>query len=162
MTGPVTTTTEAAAARVEVLLEQLRAGPDPRSAVVADELVRCLVQLYGEGLRRVVERLGAEGAAALCDDPLVESLLLVHDLHPAGPRERAVRALERLRPRVGQLDLLGIDGDGVVRLRATGSRGCGSAQRSLIEAAVRRAVPEAARVEVETPPPLLQVTRRPE
>ncbi|SNY54835.1 NifU family protein [Paractinoplanes atraurantiacus] len=155
------TTPDAAAARVEVLIEQLRAGPDPRSALVADELVRCLVQLYGEGLRRVVERLGPEGATALCDDPLVESLLLVHDLHPAGPRERITRALERLRPRVGELDLLGIGDDGVVRLRAAGSRGCGSAQRSLIESAVRRVAPEAVRVEVETPPPLLQVTRRP-
>ncbi|MFF5077296.1 hypothetical protein ACFY36_09600 [Actinoplanes sp. NPDC000266] len=157
------TTPDAAAARVEVLIEQLRAGPDPRAAVVADELVRCLVQLYGEGLRRVVERLGAEAAAALCDDPLVESLLLVHDLHPAGPRERLDRVLERLRPRVGELDVVsaGEGGDGVVRLRSAGGRGCGSAQRSLIESEVRRAVPEAAEVEVETPPPLLQVTRRP-
>jgi len=159
---------ELAGARVDRLLAQLRSGPDPRAAAVAEELVRCLVQLYGDGLERIVRIAGPAGTADLCADPLVESLLLVHDLHPVEPGDRVRRALERLRSRVGPVDYLGIDEAGVVRLRLPdGVQGCGSSAQSarlLIETAVLRAAPEAAVVELEiaaAPPPLLQISRRP-
>ena len=159
---------ELAAARVDRLLEQLRCGPDPRAAAVADELVRCLVQLYGDGLDRIVRIVGPARTADLCADPLVESLLLVHDLHPVDAGTRVQSALERLRSRTGQVDYLGIDDAGVVRLRLRdGVRGCGSSVQSarlLIEAAVAQAAPEAAGVELEVPAapaPLLQISRRP-
>ena len=44
---------QVAAARVDRLLGQLRSGADPRAAVVAEELTRCLVQLYGGAVRRL-------------------------------------------------------------------------------------------------------------
>ena len=159
---------EQAAARVDRLLEQLRSGPDPRAAAVAEELVRCLVQLYGDGLDRIVRIVGPARAADLCADPLVESLLLVHDLHPVDAGTRVGLALERLRSRTGTVDYLGIDDAGVVRLRLRdGVRGCGSSvesARELIEAAVLQAAPEASAVELEVPAapaPLLQISRRP-
>ena len=158
---------EAAAARVDRLLEQLRSGPDPRAAALADELVRCLVQLYGDGLDRIVRIVGPARAVDLCADPLVESLLLVHDLHPVDAGTRVERALERLGSRAGAVDYLGID-DGVVRVRLRDAgRGCGSSvesSRRLIEATVLQAAPEASGVELEVPaaaPPLLQISRRP-
>jgi Fe-S cluster biogenesis protein NfuA len=160
---------EVAAAKVERLLDQLRSGPDPRAAAVADELVRCLVQLYGAGLERIVEVIGPEQGAKLCADPLVESLLLVHDLHPVDVDTRIRLALERARPRTGEFEYLGIDDAGTVRLRlAAAGRGCGSSAQSvrlLVEAIVLRAAPEVAGVQVEIPAPpmpLLQVSRRPE
>ena len=69
---------------------------------------------------------------ALAADPLVESLLLVHDLHPLDTDARIRRALEQARPRLGAhadaVEYLGIDDRGVARLRLTASgHGCGSA-----------------------------------
>jgi len=160
--------TELVAARVERLLEQLHTGPDPRAGDVAEELVCCLVQLYGDGLQRIVALVGPEQNAKLCADPLVESLLLVHDLHPVDAETRIGRALESVQPRTGEVDYLGIDEAGVVRLRLrAGGQGCRSSVqpvRLLLEATVRQAAPEATGVEVEIPAaaaPLLQVTRRP-
>jgi Fe-S cluster biogenesis protein NfuA len=162
----------AAAERVERLLEQLRAGPDPRTAVVAEELVRCLVQLYGAGLERIVAMVGPERGQDLCGDALVESLLLVHDLHPLDADTRIRQALDRARPglgsHTGDLDYLGIDGAGVAHVRLTGGgQGCRSSAgtaRQAIETAIQDAAPEVTGVEVEvaTPaPPLLRITRRP-
>jgi hypothetical protein len=152
MTAP-----DAAAAQVDRLLAQLRS--DPRAAAVADELVRCLVQLYGAGLRRIVAIVGPERGPELCADPLVESLLLVHDLHPVDAGTRIRRALEHARPRIGAVEVLGIDEAGIVRLRASADGpGCRSSARQAIETIVRQAAPDTAGVEMETP--LLQIARR--
>jgi hypothetical protein len=151
-----------AADRVERLLAQLRSGPDPRAAVVAEDLVRCLVRLYGAALERMVEIGGPRLRHEWCADPLVESLLLVHDLHPLDVDARIRRALERLRPRAGDLRYDGIDGAGVVRVRLPDDvAGCQSSLRRVIAAAVREAAPEATDVVVEASPtrPLLQITR---
>jgi hypothetical protein len=54
----------------------------------AHELVQRLVHLYGSGLGRLLQILGGERAdadtrARLLADPLVSSLLVLHDIHPA-------------------------------------------------------------------------------
>lgn len=157
---------EAAAQRVDQLLAELRACPDRRAAGLAEELTRCLVQLYGAGLARIAERLGPERVEELCADPLVESLLLVHDLHPLDAGSRIQRALARLRL-IDLPEYLGIDEAGVVRLRLPGGGGCQSSMQAVtgrIEAAVRSAAPEVTEVVMEQPPrppPLLQVSLRP-
>jgi hypothetical protein len=148
-------TARSAADRVDRLLAQLRAGADPEAAAVAEELVRCLVQLYGAGLERIVQLVGAE---RLAEDPLVESLLLVHDLHPLDTDTRIRRALQG----ADNADYQGIDADGVARVRLTGT-GCRSSLRASIESATVEAAPEVAGVvvEIEAPPtPLLQIGRR--
>lgn len=156
---------EVAAQRIDQLLQELRSRPDRRAADLGEELTRCLVQLYGAGLARIADRLGPGPLAELCADPLVESLLLVHDLHPVDAGARIERALAGLRL-AGEPELLGIDDAGVVRLRLTGA-GCPSSRQAavrMIEAAVARAAPEATGVVVETPPappPLLRVSLRP-
>jgi len=165
--------------RVEELLGALRAGSDPGAATAAEELVRLLVGLYGDGLSRIVTALrdeGSPGAAILdrlADDPLVESLLMLHDLHPLDVDARVQRALDRVRPYLGShaggVEYLGVR-DGVARLRLEGScHGCPSSTvtvRLAIEGAVRDAAPEVTEVVVEgvTEPPaprLLQIGRRP-
>ena len=93
----------AAGERVEALLAELRTRAGPQAGDVAEELVGCLVELYGAGLAAIVATLGADPdagprlLAALAGDPLVESLLLVHDLHPLDADTRIERALERVR-----------------------------------------------------------------
>jgi Fe-S cluster biogenesis protein NfuA len=166
--------------RVEALLAELRTRAGPQAGDAAEELVGCLVELYGAGLTAIVAILGADPDAgprlldALAGDPLVESLLLVHDLHPLDADARINRALERVRPQLGShagaIEYLGIDDQGVAGLRLTASgHGCGSSSstvRQAVEDAVEEAAPEVAGVHVEeavAPPevPLLQIMRRP-
>jgi hypothetical protein len=152
-----------ASERIDKLLEQLRASPDRRAGAAAEELVACLVQLYGAGLARIVAMVGPERGRDLCDDPLVESLLLVHDLHPLDPDTRIRRAVERLRPKYdGEIDYQGLDADGVARVKIRPKRGCGSPAEA-IRRAIEEAAPDVANVAVElapAAPPLLQITRR--
>jgi Fe-S cluster biogenesis protein NfuA len=128
--------------------------------------------LYGAGLERIVQIIGAERGAEICADPLVESLLLVHDLHPLDTVTRVRRALDTVRSvpgsAAGDVAYRGIADDGVVRvLLIRGGRGCGlAAVREAIETAVREAAPEVTGVEVEVatepvPLPLLRIGRRP-
>ena len=142
----------------------------------------CLVELYGAGLAQIVSILGDEDAdgsgpgllAKLVADPLVESLLLVHDLHQLDTSARVRRAVEEVLPRLGartgEIEYHGLDGQGVVRLRlertAGGCQSTAATIRTTIEQAVAAAAPEAARVDIEVveapaEPTLLQITRRP-
>jgi Fe-S cluster biogenesis protein NfuA/nitrite reductase/ring-hydroxylating ferredoxin subunit len=164
--------------RVEELLTVLRSA-DRDSAAVAEELVGLLVGLYGDGLAHIVDVLAACGPhgeeimAALTQDPLVESLLLLHDLHPLDPDARVQRALDQIRPYLGShaggVQYLGITG-GVARLRLEGScDGCPSSTVTVklaIEGAVLDAAPEVTEVVVEgmtrlPEPALMQIGRRP-
>jgi hypothetical protein len=148
----------AAGERIESLLAQLRARSGAEAAGVAEELVTCLVRLYGAGLAAVMRIAGDDDEllARLIADPLVESLLLVHDLHPLDPATRITRALGRVG---GGAEFAGFDDAGVALVRP--GSGCGSAAAD-IERAVTDAAPEAAGVRlVPREPPLLQISRRP-
>jgi Fe-S cluster biogenesis protein NfuA len=165
--------------RVEELLATLRTSAGEKVAAAAEELVGLLVGLYGDGLGQIVAVLrdrGDDGAATLArlaEDPLVESLLLLHGLHPLDVDARIQRALDQVRPYLGShaggVQYLGVS-DGVARLRLEGScHGCPSSTvtvRLAIEGAVHDAAPEVTQVVVEgmTEPPapqLLQIGSRP-
>jgi hypothetical protein len=160
--------------RVETLIAELRAQSGPRTAATAEELVSCLVELYGAGLARVASILEADAAGSrllhqLAADPLVESLLLVHDLHPLDTGTRVRRAVDRLRIQ-GSVEFLGVSDEGVVLVRLErGGHGCQSTAAQVTDAvteAVMAAAPEAAGVHIDdvTPSaslPLLQITTRP-
>ena len=166
---------QAAGERVEALLAELRSQAGPQVAATAEELVGCLVELYGAGLARITEILGEdESGPKLMDklvaDPLVESLLLVHDLHPLDTSTRVRRAVEDVLPQLGShagnVEYLGLDEAGVLRLRLEQSGCSADTVRDLIEKAVAGAAPEAAGVAIEmaqppAEPTLLQITRRP-
>ncbi|WCB95122.1 Fe/S biogenesis protein NfuA [Baekduia alba] len=140
--------TEAAlVARVTELTEQAEALPDPHARQLADELAAAIVQLYGEGLERIVAALDAGGVAALAGDELVANLLLIHGLHPVPLETRVQAALDGVRPYLashdGDVELLGLV-DGIASLRLQGScKGCG-ASRTTLELAIERALEEAA------------------
>jgi hypothetical protein len=147
-----------AGARVETLLAELRARSGPEAAGAAEELVTCLVRLYGAGLEAIMRTIGDEQRlqALLITDPLVESLLLVHDLHPLDTDTRVRRALGRLGTGA---EFLGIDNEGVVHVRL--GHGCGSTAE-VVEEAITNAAPETTGVEfAPREAPLLQITRRP-
>jgi Fe-S cluster biogenesis protein NfuA len=165
--------------QVDALLVALRSGSGD-SAAIADELVRLLVGLYGDGLTRITEILAEQGPAgaqimnSMIEDPLVESLLLLHDLHPLDVDARVQRALDEVRPYLGShaggVEYLGVV-DGVAKLRLEGScDGCPSSTVTVqlaIEGAVLNAAPEVTEVVVEgmtkaPEPTLLQIGRRPD
>jgi Fe-S cluster biogenesis protein NfuA/nitrite reductase/ring-hydroxylating ferredoxin subunit len=169
-------------ARVEELLDALKAGGFGGAAPAAEELVSLLVGLYGDGLARVMALLAEQGPqgeamiATLADDPLLESLLLLHDLHPLDVDARIQRALDRVRPYLGShaggVEYLGVF-DGIARLKLEGScHGCPSSTVTVqlaITGAVQDAAPEVSEVVVEgmtaAPPPgpkLVQIGKRPD
>jgi hypothetical protein len=132
--------------RIEALVTELGGHADPRTRAEVDELVRLLVELYGTGLARICDILagldagGADLLAALVDDDLVASLLVLHDLHPAGVDARVGEALDRARASLNgaasgaELTLIGLEA-GVVRLRLAGPEGRGTAGTMLRRAA---------------------------
>ena len=146
--------------RVETLLEQVEALGDPDARQKATEMAQALLELYGEGLARVMAH-ASDGrdealAEALAGDELVSHLLLIHDLHPVSTEDRVRAALEEVRPYLeshgGNVALVGVDGE-TVRLRMQGScSGCPSSTVTLklaIEEAIFKAAPEVGAVEAE-------------
>lgn len=152
----------AAGERIDQLIGALAAG-GPAARERAEELVRTVIDLYGAGLERLLEIAGPDltesTVDALAADELVAGLLVVHGLHPYGVLERVERALESVRPYLhshgGDVELLGVDDGGVVRLRLLGHcDGCAGSTatlRSSVEEAVESAAPEVIRIEVAEP-----------
>jgi Fe-S cluster biogenesis protein NfuA/nitrite reductase/ring-hydroxylating ferredoxin subunit len=146
--------------RVEGLLEQLDALPDVAARETASEAMQALLELYGEGLGRIVEVLAAREDLSLADelveDELVAHLLLLHGLHPVPVEQRVHGALEGVLPYLeshgGNVQLLGV-GDGIVHLRLEGScSGCPSSSMTLklaIEDAIFKAAPDVEEVRAE-------------
>ena len=173
--------TGASAGDVGAKVEQLIAAfPDARDRARAEELVRLVVGLYGDGLERIAAQLGGRDPQVLADlaeDDLVGGLLLVHGLHPLDIDARVQQALDRVRPYLGShaggVEYLGVDEDGVAHLRLAGTcNGCPSSTvtvRTAIEGAIEQAAPEVTAVDVEgvtapapPQPRLLQIGRPPQ
>ncbi|MEU9035705.1 hypothetical protein AB0D45_12525 [Streptomyces sp. NPDC048352] len=157
--------------RVEEVLDRLAASGDPRARAAAEELVSVLMDFYGAGLARIVERLGAlppgaDPLGALLEDELTTSLLTLHDLHPEDVHTRIARALDALPE--AELDAFD-ESDGTLRLRSVPAGGCGcggGAEDTLrrIEDVVAAYAPEVVSVELAPAapqPPLLQIAARP-
>jgi Fe-S cluster biogenesis protein NfuA/nitrite reductase/ring-hydroxylating ferredoxin subunit len=148
-------------ARMETLLGEIESLTDPNARSKAAEMAQVLLELYGEGLARMMEVV-AQGEKserafeAFAEDELVSHLLLLHGLHPLDMETRVVRALEEVRPYLqshgGNVELLGIE-EGVARVRMEGScDGCPSSAVTLklaIEEAVLKAAPDLEGIEAE-------------
>lgn len=161
-------------ARVELLLGELEGSPGAVARDMALELVSALLDLYGEGLSRLVSHVAerdhdGELARELAGDELVSHLLLLHGLHPVPLEARVVAALDEVRPYLashgGDVELVGIE-ESVVHLRLQGScNGCASSRVTLnlaIEDAIHKAAPDVIGIEAEgaaepAPQPLLQI-----
>jgi Fe-S cluster biogenesis protein NfuA/nitrite reductase/ring-hydroxylating ferredoxin subunit len=148
--------------RMETLLGEIESFEDSEARARTAEMVQTLLELYGEGLGRIVESVGRLGGEDLKDellgDELITHLLLLHGLHPVDVETRVLGALDEVRPYLeshgGNVQFLGI-GDGVARVRLEGScDGCPSSAVTLklaIEEAVQKAAPELEGVEAEGP-----------
>jgi Fe-S cluster biogenesis protein NfuA len=139
--------------RVQALTERLQSVSDPAAREVGEALVSAIMDLYGEGLERIVRALDEAGPEAeglrraLVDDGVVASLLLIHGLYPVDLETRVQEALDGVRPYMhshgGDVELLSLE-EGVARLRLEGScQGC-PASAATLEQAIRQALEEAA------------------
>jgi hypothetical protein len=168
----------AASERIETLIAELERVQDVAVRNRIEELVRLLMQLHGEALARITGALQDPGFQAgqaverFSADPVVASVLMLHDLHPHDVRTRVERALDLLRASLGPqagLTLVGIS-DETVRVRIDmAPGGCGTPAeriRTTVDAAIRDAAPDVRDVEVEAvsrpsaPPSFIQLTRR--
>ena len=116
--------------RVERLIDEA----DERCLPVA----AALVEMYGEGLARVVGSLSEEQVVRLAEDPLVAHLLVLHDLHPVSAENRVRAAVAA----TGAYAVVAGVEDGVARVRAADD-----GRRQLIADAVVQAAPDVDRVE---------------
>ena len=159
----------AAAERVEALLEDVERLDDAAARDTALALVQGLLDLYGEGLARIVDHVGgsddARLAGALAGDEVVAHLLLLHGLHPVPLEQRVRGALDEVRPFLGShggdVELVAVE-DGIVRLRLQGScSGCPSSTVTLklaIEKAIHEAAPDVRDIVAEdAEAPLIQL-----
>jgi Fe-S cluster biogenesis protein NfuA/nitrite reductase/ring-hydroxylating ferredoxin subunit len=138
---------------VQELQERLDSSEDTATRAIAEELISAVVQMYGTGLERILERLEAHGpsgeelAVGLTEDPFVATLLLIHDLHPVALEVRVQQALDSVRPYMeshgGNVELLSLQ-DGVARIHLRGSCSDCSASSVTLELAIKQALEEAA------------------
>lgn len=168
--GPATDPTELAG-RIDAVLAEVQASAGPPARAAVEELVRELMRFYGAGLARIVETVhagaGPDLVRRVASDPLVGGLLALHDLHPVELSTRLRYAMDAARRRLGShgagLELTGVDGDGMVRVRIPA--GCGAdTVREVVEAAVAELAPDTEGVvfdAVPAAPPLLQIGTRP-
>ncbi|MFG2819297.1 thioredoxin [Kitasatospora sp. NPDC048365] len=147
-------TAEQTGLRIQEALDRLADGGAQEAG---EQLVRDLMELYGDGLARLVRAVPAPALDRLLDDPAVAGLLVLHDLHPEDATARIRRALATLPEPV---ELAGYDeGTGTVRLRRTRG-GCGCSEQDLEDVLACHA-PEVTAVELEQAPQLLQISTRP-
>ena len=149
--------------QVEGLIRKIENLPDPEARASTVELVQALMEFHGAGLDRLMEIVAEAGETGyaifdqLARDELVGSLLLLYGLHPVPLETRVMQALDKVRPYLdshgGNVELIGITDDDVVRLRLQGScKSCPSSSMTLklaIEEAIYAAAPDVAAIEAE-------------
>jgi Fe-S cluster biogenesis protein NfuA/nitrite reductase/ring-hydroxylating ferredoxin subunit len=157
------------AARIEKLVQEVATFTDPHARATAEELVQALLDMYGEGLVRILDltvQSEASGQALIekfANDELLGALFMLHGLHPVDLETRVAQALVEVRPYLkshgGNVELIKVE-DGVAYLRLEGScHGCPSSTMTLkmaIEEAIYKAAPDLDDLKVEgvvEPPP---------
>jgi Fe-S cluster biogenesis protein NfuA/nitrite reductase/ring-hydroxylating ferredoxin subunit len=157
------------AARIEQLVQEVATFTDPHARATAEELVQALLDMYGDGLLRILELTAQSDVAGqaliekFANDELLGALFMLHGLHPVDLETRVAQALVEVRPYLqshgGNVELLKVE-DGVAYLRLEGScHGCPSSTMTLkmaIEEAIYKAAPDLDDLKVEgvvEPPP---------
>lgn len=149
-------TLDVASLDIEAHVKRLEAIADPMARATATELVASVLQLHGAALQRILEIVDetADGNALLNRldaDPLVRSILLLHDLHPDSTEERVTVALReldgRLKKRDASAEFVSLE-DGTLKLRLV-NNGASCGTEAIIEDTIRDAAPELGSIEIE-------------
>ncbi|HXE52405.1 MAG TPA: NifU family protein, partial [Tepidisphaeraceae bacterium] len=149
--------------RLDSLLLRVQSISNPTDRDAATQLIQAILEFHAAGLCNILDRVwqldgrGRELIDELAADELVGNLLLLHGLHPLPLESRVRAALEKVRPYLvshgGNVELLEISPDGIVRLSMQGScHGCPSSAvtlKSTIEQAICDAAPDVTAIEVK-------------
>jgi Fe-S cluster biogenesis protein NfuA len=149
--------------RMEELIHALDATADSPICRQARELVQIVLKMHAGALEHMLDSIhhnpltGQQLIDCLADDPLISNVLVLHGLHPLDLETRVRHALESVKPRLGlhggDVDLISVSPDGVVKLRLEGNcHGCPSSRvtlKSSIEEAIYAAAPDISALEVE-------------
>lgn len=149
--------------KIEELIQGLAEIADPAQQARARDLVQLVLDLHGLAIERMLDMVYESGAAGqgiieeMAKDEMVGNLLLLHGLHPFDLETRVRQALEKVRPYMkshgGNVELLGVDESGVVRLRLEGScHECGSSRVTLkyaVENAIYAVAPDVTGIEAK-------------
>jgi hypothetical protein len=145
--------------RVEELVRIVESSPDSRIRTSALELLQSVLDLHGAALDKIVSLCRSCGDAGhqilreMGQDPWVSGVLSLHDLHPETAAVRVRAALDRLSGTLSsrgiELEFVGIDEHGVVRIKANGLDQKAGGLHELIEDRVLAAAPEIAGVITE-------------
>jgi len=138
--------------RISELVRRIDQIPDRHVRETTTELIQSVLALHGAGLDRMLELVAAAGQPGdalirrFANDPLVSSLLVLHDLHPEDLETRVRQVLVKQSVHAEFVSVF----DGVVRVRIapTGCHSNGDAVQ-LLESLLRNAVPDAADILVE-------------
>lgn len=146
--------------RIAELVRRLDSEADARTARAhARELVEAVMDLHGEALERILQRLrgageeGQELVESLAADPVIASVLLLYGLHPLDFESRVRRAIENTRTTLSaygsEAELIGSAG-GALRIRVRGVDNAFTARtvKSAIEEAIYALAPDAASLTV--------------
>ena len=150
------------AARLDALVQEISEFADPRARATAQELVQTLLDMYGEGLARLLEITAESKASGLelidtfASDDLLSSLFLLHGLHPVDIETRVMLALDEVRPYLkshgGDVEFVKVE-DNIAHLRLEGScHGCPGSTNTLklaIEETLYKAAPDLEGLQVE-------------
>ncbi len=156
------------AARLDALVQEISEFTDPRVRATVEELVQTLLDMYGEGLARMLEITAESQASGLelidtfASDELLSSLFLLHGLHPVDIETRVLLALDEVRPYLkshgGDVEFIKVENN-IAYLRLEGScHGCPGSTVTLklaIEETLYKAAPDLDGLQVEgvTEPP---------
>ena len=150
------------AERVQELVVRVEALDDSEARETARELLDAMLELYGDGLERILHALDAAGDQGakvkdeLAADGVVSTLLMIHGLYPVPLEARVGEALDRVRPYLeshgGNVEVVALEDD-VLHLRLQGScDGCPSSASTLelaIKQELEQAAPDLLGIEVE-------------
>ena len=141
--------------RIEQVLDELSATAPPTTVAQVQDLLRSVLAIHRDGLSRLVESLDKDLLIRLSDDPAVAGLLVLHDLHPLDLPTRAAHVVHRLREEVSglELELSGVETNGVVHVRLGATGSVGKQLRVEVEERLLSALPDAAGVVVDPIPP---------
>lgn len=156
------------AERLDALVQEISQFSDPQARATAEELVQTLLDMYGEGLARLLEITAESKAAGLelidtfASDELLSSLFILHGLHPVDIETRVLLALDEVRPYLkshgGNVEFVKVENN-IAYLRLEGScHGCPGSTNTLklaIEETIYKAAPDLEGLQVEgvTDPP---------
>ena len=142
---------EARMERIEALVAEIEALPLGAPRESARELVAALLELHGAALARILAIAAENGEAGgalvetMTRDPLVGSVLVLHDVHPRDLATRvqsAITAVSTTFRGAAKIVLLGVD-EGAIRIRVDDPpSGAAVRLRVALEEAILAAAPD--------------------